>query len=100
MFTKLVVVSLVSFLIVFTSLGYTSARQSPQPTQNPPETIAEQNRKIIQAALEKSRIQTEGENGKPRLMVQLGHSGPVTSVAFSPDGQFVLTGSADNTARV
>jgi WD40 repeat protein len=30
----------------------------------------------------------------------LGHTGPVTSVAFSPDGRRVVTGSRDNTARV
>ena len=29
-----------------------------------------------------------------------GHAGPVTSVAFSPDAQFVLTGSEDFTARI
>lgn len=28
------------------------------------------------------------------------HDGPVTRTAFSPDGQFVLTGSADRTARL
>jgi len=29
-----------------------------------------------------------------------GHTGPVTAVAFSPDGTHVLTGSEDNTARL
>ena len=33
-----------------------------------------------------------------RLGVQLGHSKPVTSMAFSSDGRFVLTGSEDKTA--
>src|SRR5204862_396358 len=40
------------------------------------------------------------DNDKPRLVVQLGHSGLVISVAFSPDGRFILTGSFDNTARL
>ncbi len=34
------------------------------------------------------------------LKVQLGHSDEITSVAFSPDGRWVLTGSWDHTARL
>jgi WD40 repeat protein len=37
---------------------------------------------------------------RPELVVQLGHSSSVLSVAFSPDGQFVLTGSWDHTAQL
>lgn len=29
-----------------------------------------------------------------------GHTGPITSVAFSPDGKKVVTGSRDKTARI
>src|ERR1041385_5573091 len=35
---------------------------------------------------------------RPRLVVQLGHAASVLAVAWSPDGRFVLTGSADHTA--
>jgi WD40 repeat protein/class 3 adenylate cyclase len=34
------------------------------------------------------------------LQVFTGHTGTVTQVAFSPDDQMILTGSADNTARL
>jgi len=37
---------------------------------------------------------------QPRLVVQLGHFFPVTSIAFSADDRQILTGSADNTAEV
>jgi eukaryotic-like serine/threonine-protein kinase len=36
----------------------------------------------------------------PRLKEQWQHRGQVTGVTFSPDGKVVLTGSADNTARL
>jgi WD40 repeat protein len=37
---------------------------------------------------------------KPELFVQLGHKGGVTSVAFSPDGKFALSGSWDKTLKL
>ena len=37
---------------------------------------------------------------RPRLVAQLGHPEAVLSVAFSPDGKRVLTGSEDGTARL
>ena len=38
--------------------------------------------------------------GKPILSPTIGHSSPIISVAFSPDGKYVLTGSEDKTAVI
>jgi WD40 repeat protein len=37
---------------------------------------------------------------KPELGLSLGHTRAITSVAWSPDGQYVLTGSSDNQAKL
>ncbi|MCB9082667.1 MAG: caspase family protein, partial [Lewinellaceae bacterium] len=37
---------------------------------------------------------------KPRLVMPLGHHGGINSVAFSPAGQHVLTGSSEGTAKL
>ncbi len=45
-------------------------------------------------------VQLAGAASQVRLQVQLGHASPIHSVAFSPDGRWVLTGSQDNSARL
>lgn len=50
--------------------------------------------------------QTEPERGaiaeveKPELVVQSGHSGQVTAIAFSPIGRVYASGSYDRTVKV
>lgn len=36
----------------------------------------------------------------PEVYVQLGHTGPVMSIALSPDGRYLVSGSYDGTVRI
>ncbi len=47
-----------------------------------------------------SRNESRGTRNPVRAMVQLGHVAPITSVAWSPDGTYVVTSGGDNTALV
>jgi WD40 repeat protein len=41
-----------------------------------------------------------GLAGRPELVVQTGHTYDIRSVAISPDGRYILTGSSDTTAAL
>ena len=40
------------------------------------------------------------ENGEPRLVVQLGHSGGISSAVYSPDGKFIVSGGIDDKVAI
>ncbi len=46
------------------------------------------------------QINRVGVEDKALIRIFTGHAGTVSSVAFSPDGSQVLTGSSDSTARL
>lgn len=45
-------------------------------------------------------VAESADTPSPEIYLQLGHSGPVNSVSYSPDGKFIVSGSDDNTVRI
>ena len=43
---------------------------------------------------------TQAQEEPMELVIQLGHSKSVSSVAFSPDGRYALSGSGDETLQL
>jgi WD40 repeat protein/tRNA A-37 threonylcarbamoyl transferase component Bud32 len=56
-------------------------------------------RTLAIASVEQHIKLLNADNGEPRMILR-GHRGPVTSLAFTRDGQSIITGSADSTVRV
>jgi len=40
------------------------------------------------------------QDDAPQLVLPIGHTAPVTSVAFSPDGKYIVSGSEDTTIKL
>src|ERR1700691_6274143 len=54
---------------------------------------------VILATLCASLGATQAQD-RPEIFPQLGHSGSVSSVAFSPDARILASGSADSTIKL
>ena len=72
-------------------------------------SAAYDNRDVVLAAERLDNVPPEQRGWEWRYLKQLtrgglftlyGHTGPVTSVSFSPDGTRIVTGSGDKTAKV
>ena len=57
-------------------------------------------RSLVTATVEQSEVQIWDAETLGQIAVLKGHDLPVLSVAFSPDGRRVVTGSLDKTARL
>jgi WD40 repeat protein len=84
-----------------------SSPVQPEPVIMPPQDSSPPRTEAVPASVP-STVSLPGASPKtasapskaPRLVVQTGHSDVVLSVALSPDGRGVLTGSRDGTARL
>jgi len=49
-----------------------------------------------------AKSQTAGASARvvPKLVLQLGHGGPVHSITFSPNGELLASASDDQTVRL
>jgi len=96
---------LVLFIVVFVGLTACVEPESVKQTEtNELKIVLEQpvqsSRLSSTPSVKKPETFVQMEHSDAETFVQLGHSSHVTSVAFSPDGQMVLSGSKDNTIKL
>jgi WD40 repeat protein len=83
-------------------LAHAKEIQKSQPTEN--NLHKEKNQKSpiedLQFIGERNNSTQQGHFVSPKIFFQGGHTGAVTSTAFSPDGEYALSGSDDKTLRL
>ncbi len=94
---------LIRFVLIAALIGLFSASeiravQKTSKTGQKTKALKIQPEKVEKKATagSKSAVVTTTDN-RPQVVVQLGHSGYISSAVFSPDGKYVLTGSNDHT---
>jgi WD40 repeat protein len=89
-------IGLLIFMVGYTQSLYSERSESKDKANEPSKPFVPQD--SADSRSDKAEMPTE--SGEEELFVQLEHSGLVFSVAFSPDGKYALSGSADTTLRL
>ena len=87
--------------LTFRSLGLGAGKFKPVTLRlSFPDTAVEEYNVLVEGG-QKIRLASAGPVAREgTLALQLGHCGPVTSVGFSADGRWVVTGSSDDAAHL
>ncbi|MGD9850891.1 MAG: caspase family protein [Nitrospirales bacterium] len=102
--TRLISVCLCLSLFIFQLGAAESSSKNPRNRSFPPEDLQitdQEAQKLMQYLMGKTPIENtpETEDGV-RVVIQQGHTGPIQSVAVSPNGRYAVSGGLDETAKV